>query len=140
MAYSLLFSYWSSDVCLSDLALVQLDDGRVVEASVAGVHEEGVEGGRLRAEGGRGAGMACRRLRQLQVLVHHGGGETGPVVAVGHRGLDNAGHRVVVQHGPAGARGLGADQIGRASWRERGCQYGEYLVVAGAIKKKKKKK
>src|SRR3546814_12238102 len=30
-----------------------------------------------------------------------------------------------------------AIQIGRASCRERGCQYGEHLVVAGAIKKKK---
>src|SRR3546814_12867828 len=32
------------------------------------------------------------------------------------------------------------DQMGRASGRERGCPYGEISVVAGTLKKKKKKK
>src|SRR3546814_14066694 len=31
--------------------------------------------------------------------------------------------------------GCGAGQIGRASWRERGCQYGEVPVVGVTLKK-----
>src|SRR3546814_11181436 len=51
--------------------------------------------------------------------------------------LDGAGHRSV-QRPSAAARG--SWEIGRASGRERVCQYVELLVVAESLKKRNKKK
>src|SRR3546814_13985805 len=105
-------SDWSSDVCSSDLP----DDDQVI-ALVGAVDID--------------AAIACREGAVL-------GGIGGELVQqqgeAGHRAAGN----LRIAAAQCDARRRVGGQLGRASWRERVCQYGEILVVAVTLKKKDK--
>src|SRR3546814_12872443 len=129
-AYEMRISDWSSDVCSSDLPdVVQVDQDLVGRWGLGvAVSEE-----RLGLGDGHGQHLADvlaaegvlqhGRLEALALALLAGGGDPGH-----HRqvGVDHA--------GPV----AGGAEIGRASCRERGCQYVSISVVAGSLKKKKK--
>src|SRR3546814_20750587 len=73
-------------------------------------------------------GDACHVGHRLRIVAVH----------MENRRLDDLGHIRAVGHGARVDRiGGEADEIGRASGRERGCKYGWISVVAGSLKKKK---
>src|SRR3546814_17380835 len=108
-AYEMRISDWSSDVCSSDLNL-----------------DEHVDRGAVDRQDRRAlAGRQRPDYRRLFAVADE------PLVADdGHLAGDR-------QRAGAGARdGADLHQIGRASCRERGCQYGLIQVVAESFKKK----
>src|SRR3546814_19893459 len=116
-------SDWSSDVCSSDLGGDQFGLGRRFQIG------------------------ATERQRPLETAVlvedHAIGDQRRPGQMVGEA-IGTVAIFSQVQHGKwlrwrrwrmrTGAKS-GSRQIGRATWRERVCQYGLYSVVAGALKK-----
>src|SRR3546814_19517951 len=121
-------SDWSSDVCSSDLHLIgvaiggHLRPGLAVELHprVEPLHRLRIDASGQALQRRQPARRAAREVAAIQVhrLV------LGEVVAA------------VVEH----AQPVVRDQNGRASWWERGCQYGSSSVGAGSITKKTKKK
>src|SRR3546814_16640445 len=93
-------SDWSSDVCSSDLGLVE----RAAMATLVGGAERSGE-------------QHTERAREHRRLVRQHVAEQ--IVGDDHVELLRR-----------------ADEIGRASCRERGCQYGSILVVCVSLKKK----
>src|SRR3546814_14312668 len=87
-----------------------------------------VERARTRERFGRGQGVLvderARHVRRPQRVVGEG--------AAGGGDRPRAGEDVLLARGATDP-----GQIGRASCRERGCQYVLILVVAGSLKKKK---
>src|SRR3546814_19576039 len=107
-AYEMRISDWSSDVCSSDLPFLEV----VVEAvlRLAGLQVEETKHqrtGEAHQRGREGNAHAAERMFQ-------------PALPLLEQAVD-----------------VVAAEIGRASCRERVCQYGEILVVAEALKKQK---
>src|SRR3546814_17770627 len=104
-------SDWSSDVCSSDLG---------------GARGEPVDGGGDRsARGGAGRGSGARRRRRRIVPPQEDAEEGAEEGAAAGRAAE------------AGGRGRSrSEQIGRASCRERVCQYVSISVVDLSLKKK----
>src|SRR3546814_11147340 len=110
-AYEMRISDWSSDVCSSDL-LYRIADGRLVVADTMRWRPWMAE-------------LDGDKLNQLvgKMLADLGGAYSVPTVRIGHRlGLFGSLHDA----GPATADELAGrlGPIGRASCRERVCQYG----------------
>src|SRR3546814_12057208 len=109
-------SDWSSDVCSSDLFDQRLQRGE------PGLDERGVPAPLVRA--GRGQGVARQRQRVAQLAVP---GEARPLAEADDFTLRVRKESVVIKAGPAVGRQrvevVEQDQIGRASCRERVCQY-----------------
>src|SRR3546814_14116196 len=111
-------SDWSSDVCSSDLPRRQLAPG---QCAAPGCN------GELRSDE-----VATRRNPRLDSAG----------IAAGRPGrvLHSAADRVVEGTGSAENQGRPIDpapeEIGRATWRERVCQYGYISVVATPLNKK----
>src|SRR3546814_11261741 len=122
-------SDWSSDVCSSDLQ-------RFGEAA----HGDGNLGvDRPESPATRGDHLAIQplcRLELAQVIEQH----RQVVPARRHVGVVVAQLRAARGDGLPVPRLAFLQQIGRASVRERECQYVEISVGAGSLKKKKKKK
>src|SRR3546814_18215020 len=125
-------SDWSSDVCSSDL-LAELQSGNVKIYAPAGFMDETVGESVL-------AGTAMGRRAQYQF---------GAKLPVGPEGVIGVGLGPKLSNGPVGllppTRELSAAgekieidgvtfEIGRGSWRERGCKYVEVMGVAGFLK------
>src|SRR3546814_12208209 len=111
-------SDWSSDVCSSDLLaqhLLYAAVGMVEAVDRQRLHEDAVDG-------------VARMQRPVRVLEHHLHQLVEGLVAP--RALPLPGD------GDAAAP-VGIEEIGRASCRERVCQYVSMSVVAVSLKKKK---
>src|SRR3546814_14790027 len=115
-AYELRISDWSSDVCSSDLLALGAfrNVGADAECLFAGRGQDRAPDVRLRVDP-----LPCR----VQQLVHLTRDRVHSAFAV----QANVGDL---------AHDLEFDEIGRASVRERGCQYVELSVVAVPLKKK----
>src|SRR3546814_1375588 len=98
-------SDWSSDVCSSDLALVDEVDETVVHHRLHGDLRKAV------VEGRNGAAEVQKAERHGRVQLEDAARRGGKVADRPLRGLR------LLQHASAGGK------IGRASRRERGCQY-----------------
>src|SRR3546814_14337392 len=109
-------SDWSSDVCSSDLARIDLETERAIDAEVVpvGDKDEGTPV-RGRAEAGDDGDPIGGDLKPVEAL------EVGGVAEL----------RAILESGRA------AEEIGRASSRERVCQYEKISVGACYYKKKK---
>src|SRR5579862_7062843 len=79
----------------------ELHDPGEIEPAGAAIDIELVEVGCGRAHRRRRPGRAGRLLRQTQILQHIGGGEAGPVPAVGGRRRHRPRHRAIAGHRPA---------------------------------------
>src|SRR3546814_15353202 len=119
-------SDWSSDVCSSDLG---------ADAEIVGVALQ--VAGRRDPWSERREGVARLAAGRIETA--------GPARNVPHAGVvhdriaENVIPRLVRRDVAAGTADHDRQQIGRASCRERVCQYVELSVVAVALKKKKKK-
>src|SRR3546814_18711013 len=104
-------SDWRSDVCSSDLLFLSLSKERAGPTAVplASCFD------RLSIEANTGS-RGTMKFRASPAVI--GFLDRGDVQ------LDHAQHRL--------------EGIGRASWRERGCQYVLFSVVGGSLKKKRK--
>src|SRR3546814_20480739 len=129
-------SDWSSDVCSSDL---QRDRG-AERAAVAVRFGEHIERLALRGDRGLALRLALRAghgadrrgdLRQEGALLGESLG--GFVHPLARRGIDRFARRIVADAGmTAVAKATEMHrEIGRATWRERGCQSGSNTVGAG---------
>src|SRR3546814_8516610 len=126
----MLISYWSSDVCSSDLLLtaliarqqqIQVQRARAPTLAVAGTAVLSFDSEQCVEQGARGQGRLQMRCGVDEI------GLLG--VAPGRRQVIRRyayqpGLRQCSQRGQSGGKGRWyIAQIGRASWRERVCQY-----------------
>src|SRR3546814_12244032 len=111
-------SDWSSDVCSSDLLI-----GDKLIGARRDMRDNLIQG-----------------RRQLRLATRRPFFEVLPAIAFISDAFRPNGINVVKVSANAPLYGAPLEKIGRASCRERVCQYVELSVVAVAIKKKKKKK
>src|SRR3546814_18643226 len=119
-------SDWSSDVCSSDL----LSFGQVVAQVLA---QRGLVGAVVEHVVGDLEGVAQREAVVVQPCLHRRIGAGQQRAQPGGRGEQHRG--LAFDHAQVG----GFVQIGRASCRERVCQYVYISVVAGSFQKQKTK-
>src|SRR3546814_14440015 len=110
-------SDWSSDVCSSDLEALETTGLADSADKPAGVLAHGQK---------QWLEIGMLLVQNADVLLLDE-----PVAGMSHEEREETGNLL---------RRIGGQQIGRASCRERVCQYVSISVVAGSLKKKTKKK
>src|SRR3546814_19362733 len=118
-------SDWSSDVCSSDLLKKALSDG---EAALSGKQAD--EKQRLHAK--KAVKAATTKLARLEKGLAKAPG----TIAYARKRLDKPATEMATTPGPARDAHI-PPEIGRASCRERVCQYVSISVVAVSLQKKK---
>src|SRR3546814_2383065 len=137
-AYELRISDWSSDVCPSDLSRELRRNGRV-PAVVYGGKEDPLM---IHVEEKLLMKQLMTGIFMNSVVMIEVGGKTIrtlPKDVAFHPVKDRPIHADFLRVSKDTKVQVGVPEIGRASCRERVCQYVEISVVAGSVKKKKNK-